>query len=152
MNANVLCYLDENAKRFPDKTAIWDNGEIITYKQYRDKAMAIAEKIIDLSLYKSPIVVYIKKSAKVLISFAAVGYSRNFYSPIDVEMPVTRVSKILETLNPKLVITTSDLTERLSELGYKGNVFLYDEVSDAWLRSRMTSMSVSIWSPSGSTS
>lgn len=130
MNANVLTYLDENARKLPDKVAIWDNGSETTYRQYRDKALAIAEEIIGLGISKSPIVVYIEKSAKVLISFAAVGYSRNFYSPIDVEMPESRVLKIFETLKPSLVITTGELKDKLASFGYDGRVLLYEEVSD----------------------
>ena len=130
MRANVLTYLDENAKRIPGNVAIWDDGNEITYKQYRNKALAIAEQIIGLNISKQPVVVYIKKSAKVLIAFAGVGYSRNFYSPIDVEMPKSRVDKIFETLNPALVITTSDLTDRLSGFGYSGPVLLYDDIAD----------------------
>lgn len=131
MNSNILCYLDQNAKKFPDKTAIWDNGSETTYKQYRDKAMAIAERIIELGIKKKPVVVYIEKSAKVLISFAAVGYSRNFYSPIDVEMPESRVYKIMETLTPALVITDEAHMDKLRALGYDGDVLLYDDVKDA---------------------
>lgn len=130
MNANVLTYLDENAKRLPDKVAIWDDGNETTYKQYRDKALAIAEQIITLGISKKPIVVYMAKSAKVLISFAAVGYSRNFYSPIDVEMPDARVVKIFETLKPALVITTEDLKDKLPNFGYDGRVILYEDISD----------------------
>ena len=130
MRANVLTYLDENAKRIPGNVAIWDDGNEITYKQYRNKALAVAEKIMELGISKQPVVVYIKKSAKVLIAFAGVGYSRNFYSPIDVEMPESRVDKIFETLNPALVITTSDLTDRLSGFGYSGPVLLYDDIAD----------------------
>ena len=130
MNANVLTYLDENAKRLPEKTAIWDDGIEVSYKEYRDKALAVAEEIIKLGISKQPIVVYIEKSAKVLISFAAVAYSRNFYSPIDVEMPESRVLKIFETLNPALVITTKELKDRLSGFGYDGKVLIYDETGD----------------------
>ena len=130
MNANVLTYLDENAKRLPDKVAIWDDGNETTYKQYRDKGLAIAEQIITLGISKKPIVVYMAKSAKVLISFAAVGYSRNFYSPIDVEMPDARVVKIFETLKPALVITTEDLKDKLPNFGYDGRVILYEDISD----------------------
>ena len=31
MRANVLTYLDENAKRIPGNVAIWDDGNEITY-------------------------------------------------------------------------------------------------------------------------
>ena len=35
----------------------------------------------------------------------AVAYSGNFYSVIDTEMPVERINKIFEVLEPELVLT-----------------------------------------------
>ena len=35
----------------------------------------------------------------------AVAYSGNFYSVIDTEMPVERIDKIFDVLEPELVIT-----------------------------------------------
>jgi len=127
MRSNILKWLDITAKNYPDKNAIWDTKEEITFSQYRNKALAIARKIIELGLEKEPVVVYLEKSAKVLVSFAGIGYSRNFYSPIDVTMPESRVNKILEVLAPKVVITTKELKEQFSSFDYDGDYIIYDE-------------------------
>lgn len=131
MRSNVLKWLDKTASKYPDKMAIWDENGGITFSEYRNKALAIARAIINLSLEKEPVVVYLEKSAKVLVSFAAIGYSRNFYSPIDVTMPKTRVDKILEVLKPKAVITTSELKEQFAAFDFDGEYIIYEDVTIA---------------------
>ncbi len=66
--------------------------------------------------------------ADVLVSFMGAAYSCNFYSPIDVDMPGSRVNKILEVLEPAVVITTGTLREVFSAYDYKGEFLLLEEV------------------------
>lgn len=128
MISNVVQWLDNTAEKYPEKRAIWDEDGGVTFKEYRDKAMALGRELVNRGLFKKPVVVYLKKSAKVLVAFAGIGYSGNFYSPIDVEMPESRVTKILETLEPAAVITSSQLRDKLTEFGYSGDFIIYDEV------------------------
>ena len=128
MRSNVLYWLDNTARKFPDKKAIWDERIELSFSEYRNKALAIARMISTLGLEKQPVVVYLEKSAKVLVSFAGIGYSRNFYSPIDVTMPESRVNKILEVLNPKAVITTAELRDQFAQFDYNGEYIIYEDV------------------------
>lgn len=142
MQTNVLEWLEQTAARLPEKTALCDTEEKLTYKQYHDKSVGIARRILDCGLVgQEPVVVYLEKSAKVLVSFMGIAYSGNFYSPIDVDMPKQRVNKILEVLNPKLVITTDSLRDKFEEFEFSGNYLIYDEIEakseDALVRQAM---------------
>lgn len=129
MQKNVTEWLDWTAERFPDKTALADAWETLTYGQYREKSLAIARALISKGIGpKEPVVVYLEKSAKTLASFLGTAYSGNFYSPIDVDMPASRVEKILEVLQPKAVITTAELRERFAAFGYQGEYLFYEEI------------------------
>lgn len=129
MQASVLEWLESTAAQYPDKTAIVDEVEAVTFKEVRNKALSIAREIVDYNKgVQKPVVVYLEKSAKTLVSFMAVAYCRDFYSPIDIEMPRPRVEKILEVLQPEIVITSSDLKANFDEFGYKGEYIIYDEV------------------------
>ncbi|MBD5549668.1 MAG: amino acid adenylation domain-containing protein [Lachnospiraceae bacterium] len=128
MRFNVLEWLEHTSKKMPDKMALWDEEEQLTYKEYHDKSIGIADAIIKTGYgTKKPIAVYIEKSAKVLASFMGVAYSGNFYSPIDTEMPEARVNKILEVLRPGLVITTRKLAEEFKSFDYHGKFLFYEE-------------------------
>lgn len=134
MQNSVLEWLDNTAKSMPDKVAIQDEKGSLTYVEYRCKAIAIAQEIITMKdnmgiSNRTPVVVFLEKGLEVLVSFMGIAYSGGFYSPIDVDMPETRINKILEVLEPKIVITTQDLKKEFEKLNYVGNYIIYDEVT-----------------------
>lgn len=59
----------------------------------------------------------------------AAAYSGNFYTPVDVDMPKKRVQKILEVLDPKAIITSSELADTLQSYGYEGNMVIFEEAA-----------------------
>ena len=129
MRASVLEWLEKAAVNFADKTAIVDEQESYTYKEYHDKAVGIAQAIIATGMgSKKPVVVYLNKSVKVLTSFMGIAYTGNFYSPIDIDMPAQRVNRILEVLEPEVVITTKELKEEFSQFDYQGVYLIYEDI------------------------
>lgn len=130
MHASVLEWLEKASINYADKTAICDEWESYTYKQYHDKAIGIADVILATEVgNRKPIVVYINKSIKVLASFMGIAYSGNFYSPIDVDMPAQRVNRILEVLEPVMVITTRELKKEFAQFDYKGEFLIYEDIA-----------------------
>lgn len=129
MKNSVLPWLDETAKRLPNKLALQDISGNITYQEYRSKSLAIAYKIVELNKgeMKKPVVVYLEKGKEVLVSFMGVAYSGCFYSPIDTEMPPSRVNKILEVLKPEIVITTNKLKTNFEKFNFYGSYIIYEE-------------------------
>ncbi|MBD5484758.1 MAG: amino acid adenylation domain-containing protein [Lachnospiraceae bacterium] len=130
MKANVTYWLDETAGRLPDKTAFADDHKEITFGQLRKQAMALATHMIGKNLFKKPVVIYLEKGVDVLVSFMGAAYSCNFYSPIDVDMPASRVNKILEVLQPSLVVTSRELQPVFEQFDYKGDYLLFEEAID----------------------
>lgn len=130
---SILGWLENTAETFPNKIAIYDENGSITYAEYRKQSQAIARNIIEfkneksISL-KSPVVVFLEKSKEVLVSFLAVAYSGGFYSPIDVEMPENRVNKILEVLQPELVITSRESKSKFEKMNYDGAYVIIEDV------------------------
>ncbi len=129
MQANVLDWLEKTARYMPDKLAVCDEWECLTYKEYRCKSLGIAEEILKSGYGKKrPIAVYLEKSAKVLVSFMGIAYSGNFYSPIDISMPKSRVKKILEVLEPGMIITTRELEKEFTQFEYSCEYLYYEDV------------------------
>ena len=130
MKNSVSHWLDSIAKKMPDKLALKDASGQITYQEYRNKSLAIARKILESNNgeIKKPVVIYLEKSKEVLVSFLGVAYSGCFYSPIDTEMPRSRVDKILEVLAPEIVITTNELRVNFEKLNFNGSYIIYEDV------------------------
>ena len=129
MQISVTEWLDNSASLYPDHVALVDETSSVTYAQYRQKSLAVAREIIETSTETElPIVVYIEKSVDVPITFLGIAYSRNFYTLIDDEMPKSRVDKILEVLQPRIVITTSKLKSKFEAFNFDGDYIIYDDI------------------------
>lgn len=109
MQRNVLEYLEESSRRFPDKIAYTDENIEVTFSEFKNKAQSVAMQILDkIDNINSPIAVFVDRNVNSLINFMGVLYSANFYVPIDNKMPLQRIEKVLEQLNPSLVIYGKD--------------------------------------------
>lgn len=125
----IMDYLEETVKRYSGKIAIVDENSQITFGELRKSAMAIAEELIDRKIDKKPIVILMKKSLKCIVGFLGVAYSGNFYTPIDINMPLQRISKILDTLNPACIIADESSKELCqSDVICKYTVLLYEDI------------------------
>lgn len=130
---NVVYWLENAAKMAPEKVAIVDKNGQLTYGEYQKKACAIASEIIKRNEYKTkrPVVVFLEKGKEVLVSFMGIAYSGCFYSPIDVDMPKARVDKILEVLEPAIVITSRELRSKFEEFSFQGTFIIYEEIVES---------------------
>ncbi len=105
MIRRIFDYLEITSVKFAGKTAYMDSNRSVTFAQLRTEAFKVAACLISCGLKKRPVVVFMEKSVSCIASFLGAAYSGNFYSPIDIKMPSERVSKIVNTLHPALVIT-----------------------------------------------
>lgn len=131
---SIVNWLDETARKMPRKVAIIDERGSIDYAEYRSRSLSIAAKILEIrkkhgSGPKQPVVVYLEKSKEVLVSFMGTAYSGGFYSPIDVDMPASRIHKILEVLKPEIVITTGELKPNFEKLDFSGEYILLEQLA-----------------------
>jgi len=101
----VTDYLEKTAERFHDKIAFANDNFSMTFGELRNISKRIATVLAECHFFKQPVAVFLDKSPNCIAAFMGAAYSGNFYSPIDVNMPVSRVEKILHTLQPVAIIT-----------------------------------------------
>ena len=131
MYASVVQWLEQTSQNKPNNIALVDENETLTFAEYRNGAVNIACEIVRRGYGpKKPIVVFLPKCIRVLVSFMGIAYSGCFYSPIDVDMPESRVNKILEVLDPGLVITNTELKCKFNNYDYKGDYIIYEDIVD----------------------
>lgn len=131
MKANVSYWLDEIADKYPDKIAFVDEKTDITFANLRIRARAIASRLLEKGLFKKPVAIYMEKNIEMLTAFMGVAYSGNFYSPVDIHMPAKRVEKILEILEPEMLITTSNLKSTFANYSFQGEYLLIEEIDES---------------------
>ena len=100
-------YLEKTLSKFPNKIAVDDGINTITFAELKTKAQAISGAISS-GLKNSPIAIFLPKNLDCIVGFIGALYSENFYVPIDIKMPKTRVELILKTLQPLAMIVTKE--------------------------------------------
>ncbi|MCR4738888.1 MAG: amino acid adenylation domain-containing protein [Lachnospiraceae bacterium] len=129
MKTNIIEYLFEAAEKNPEKTAYFDEMTGLSYGAVNKNVKAIATKIIKKSgTVCRPVLIYMDKAPSVLCAFWGVTLSRNFYVPLDTDMPDYRISLIVENLKPQAVIT--DISHFDKARTFSNNVYIYEEMTE----------------------
>lgn len=128
MQKNVLEYLENIYQKYPDKIGYFDENISLTFAEIRNKSRKAATNIIKLfNIHNKPIAVLLPKNVYSLIIFHSITYSGNIYVPIDINQPVNRIHKILQTLNIECIISDSKTVNLLDDK-YKNMVIDINEI------------------------
>ena len=110
----ITDFLDETAKRLPDKKAYIEPENDITFSRIAKLSRACACGIAGRGLFHAPIAIFLEKSILCIEAMYAVCYSGNYYTVLDTAMPASRIEKILESLKPAAVITDKKSVDSIS--------------------------------------
>ena len=114
MNYNVLDYLEETAKKYPDKIAFADTNTSITWKDFVSEAKRLSTVIRKYFKPGCAVPVMADKSVLTLEYFFAALYSGCFYSYIEFSFPDSRIDSMLSTLDAEYIVADSRFEKKLS--------------------------------------
>lgn len=123
---NILEFIENSAKKFPNKTAFSDEANSITYTELLNMSKAIGTTLAKFNTKNKPIAVLLDKTVFALTAFFGVVYSGNFYTVIDSVMPPERISTIFESLSPIALITDSEYFYIAEKAGNCGEIVLIE--------------------------
>lgn len=126
MKFSILDYLEETAKKYPDKTAFADTKTSITWKELVLKARALSTILSAKFEAGTAIPIMIDKSVKTVEYFFAALYSGCFYSYFDATFPDSRIDSMIQTLQVKNIIADSRFEKKLSNLNIQ--VLFVDDI------------------------
>jgi amino acid adenylation domain-containing protein len=129
MQINVTHYLDQTVKLFPEKIAVDDTRKSLTFSQLRQQARIVAAYIRKQGLSNRPIAVYMQKSCDMVVGFAAVNYSGNFYVPLDTKSPESRIKSIFDSLDSEVVLTNRMNCDKLKSF-YSGSIVCLEDATN----------------------
>ena len=95
---SVICLLERAAARWPERIAVTDEHRSLTYRALRENARRAASGLMRTGSSHAPVMVYLPKSADMIIGFHAAMYAGRPYVPTDAAAPVQRLKKILANL------------------------------------------------------
>ena len=126
---NVVEFLNNTVRQYPENIAIEDGQNKITYETFYKESKTIADNIRHLYPFycNKPIIIYLPKSYKSILAFIAVLYSGNIYVPIDEKSPKERILKICRNMKGSILISTNEyLSKDIYDLV---NVLIYEDIT-----------------------
>lgn len=123
----VTDYLEQSVKKFPDKKAFIDDKREMTYKELQEEAYHVASALLSEDIFKKPVAVFLDKSVECIAAFLGVAYSGNFYTALDTKMPMLRIEKIMNTLQPSVVITDAAHKAEVMQFAGESRIVVYEE-------------------------
>lgn len=121
-------YMERAAVRWPEKTAYADERRSVSYREVQEESYKIASTILQKGFHQEPVAVFLEKSVECVISFVGVACSGNFYTPVDIKMPLLRIEKIMDTLYPRLIVTDRAHEEEARQFAGEAEILIYESI------------------------
>lgn len=125
---NILEYLERSAQLYPEKPALVDERQSITFTQALEDSRRVGSSLA-LSLAKGqPVAVYMEKSVKTLCAFWGIVYAGGFYVSFNTQLPTSRLQQMQSVLQAPFVITDEEHRAALEEVFPPHRILLYQDL------------------------
>lgn len=122
---NVLEWLEIDAREHPDKLACADVEKRATYAELEQRSRAAGSYIAAHAAARKPIALYLDKNVDAICTLLGAVQAGCCYSFIDLRQPEARVAKIVNRLEPALVVVDDAGAEQAGEMFPAGTSFVH---------------------------
>lgn len=129
MYTNVLEYLENAAKLWPDNTAFEDEKERMSFAELMDAAQRIGTGVTAHAALRQPVaVVMTDRSVRCVAAMMGVVYAGCPYSPLDAALPAERLQIIFDLLRPAAILCDESTRAGVEAAGYPCPVLTYEQL------------------------
>ena len=108
-------YFKQSAVRYPNAIAIEQGAKRFTYAETNTLANRFAHFLIEKGIApEEKVVILLPRCAEVYIMMLGVLKAGGAYIPLDPEIPAERVNFIMEDSGAKVLVTSNEILERIS--------------------------------------
>ncbi len=123
---NIIEYLEKNALLYPDKPAFCEESGFVSYAYLQNDSKKIASCLAEIVTVHRPVAILLEKSVLNIKAMFGVMYAGCFYVQIDTKMPISRIQKIFDNLQPAVVITDKNHFELAKALTSSDHLKIVD--------------------------
>ena len=105
---NIVELLKINAQENKNDLALIDEVGSLNYSELYEQVLRKASLLKELGLVKKPIIVKVNRFKETLANFFAVLLSNNHYIPVDEDIPLEKLSKIIKSSKAEYIIPTKE--------------------------------------------
>ena len=105
---NLVQYFLETCSRYPEKIAVIDGLNQVTFDELKNHSYSLSESISNIrDGYNQPIGVYLPKSYQTVVSDLGITMSGNSYMNLDVNTPIDRINNIVQLIKPVIIMSAT---------------------------------------------
>ena len=123
-DCTMLEFYEERAAGNPDEPAVFFGGESLTYREFNDKANALASVLREKGVVRgSYVALMLYRSFEMMVSVIAIWKAGGAYLPIDPDYPDERIAYMLKDGSVPVLLTSA---AAVKPLDFEGEVLLLD--------------------------
>lgn len=120
MMNNIIQYLENSAKLYPEKIAFFTQDDSISYANLLEKSKHIASFLLYHNTKPNSIVaIYMNKNIDCIAIMFGCAMARVAYVFIDIDHPKNRINQMLEIIEPELIFTNAMFFDDISRISNK---------------------------------
>ncbi len=109
-------FVEKQAANTPEATALWANGQVMTYAQLNQQANQLAHYLQTLGVGPNVLVgLCVERSLDMVVGMLSILKAGGAYVPLDPAYPVERLNYMLKDAQIAVLLTQKHLTARLAE-------------------------------------
>ncbi|WP_165955810.1 AMP-binding protein [Campylobacter volucris] len=117
---NIIQYLENSAKLYPEKIAFFTQDDSISYANLLEKSKHIASFLLYHNTKPNSIVaIYMNKNIDCIAIMFGCAMARVAYAFIDIDHPKNRINQMLDIIEPELIFTNAMFFDDISRISNK---------------------------------
>ncbi|MCR4672338.1 MAG: amino acid adenylation domain-containing protein [Lachnospiraceae bacterium] len=129
METTILDFLDRAAALWGGRVVYADNKNTMTFAQLDGFSRSAGAYLQKRGVRPGqPVLVMGERGINTPACYMGVLRAGCFYAPVDASMPAGRLSSILEVIGAKYMIASGEFLEKVSALGFDGEIFAAEDV------------------------
>lgn len=114
MLTNILDYLAQTVAWLPEKIAVWDDGQALTFRELLTQSQAIGSCLLKRGISRRGVAVLLKRRPEAVSALLGAVRAGNFFALLDPEEPKACIARKLSQLRPAAVLCDGE-TAALAE-------------------------------------
>lgn len=127
---NVLTFLEETAKKYPNKSAVSLLNNKISFNELMHLAKKTGAVIAENGFKNKAIGVIAERDISTIVFFFSIAYSGNFYVPIDPDMPAEKKKSIIEDSGMRIILGSEESRNITEEIGFDGTYITLNDIGE----------------------
>ncbi len=127
---SVLEYLEKTAEKNSKKIAVIEENKKCTYLELLEKSKRVGSSLLNYISPREPVAIVMEKGINALYTFFGTVYAGGFYCLLNPELPSSRLEKIIEKLEAKIIVTDENNIEIAHQIAKNQTILKIEEIQN----------------------